>query len=85
MVSTGGSSIKAVNAIRERGAEVLGMLAIFTYGFPVSVNNFKSADCKLTTLSDYNSLLEIAAETNYIKKEELDTLNKWRENPESWK
>ncbi len=85
LVSTGGSSIKAVEAIRKHGSEVLGMLAIFTYGFDLAVNNFKSADCKLTTLSDYNALLELATQTGYIKPEELATLNSWRQNPDSWK
>ncbi len=84
LVSTGGSSIKAVEAIRNKGAEVLGMLAIFTYGFDISVNNFKSANCNLTTLSDYDALLEIAVKTDYIKQEELNTLNSWRQNPETW-
>ncbi len=85
LVSTGGSSIKAVDAIRKHGAEVMGMLAIFTYGFDLSVNNFKSAKCELTTLSDYHALLELAAETNYIKPEELATLNSWRQDPANWK
>ncbi len=84
LVSTGGSSIKAVEAIRKHGAEVMGMLAIFTYGFELSVNNFKSANCELTTLSDYHALLEIALKTNYIKQSELDTLNEWRKKPDSW-
>ncbi len=84
LVSTGGSSIKAVEAIRKHGAEVLGMLAIFTYGFELSVNNFKSANCKLITLSDYNALLEIALQTNYIKQSELETLSEWRKNPDRW-
>lgn len=85
LVSTGGSSIKAVEAIRKHGAEVMGMLAIFTYGFELSVNNFKSIDCKLTTLSDYHALLDIALQTNYIQQSELETLNEWRKKPESWK
>lgn len=84
LVSTGGSSIKAVEAIRKHGAEVMGMLAIFTYGFELSINNFKSADCKIDTLSDYNALLDIAVQTNYIKQSELDTLNEWRKRPDSW-
>lgn len=84
LVSTGGSSIKAVEAIRKHGAEVMGMLAIFTYGFELSINNFKSANCKIDTLSDYNALLDIAVQTNYIKQSELDTLNEWRKRPDSW-
>ncbi len=85
LVSTGGSSIKAVHAIRKHGAEVLGMLAIFTYDFQLSVNNFKSADCELTTLSDYHALLETALETDYIKPDELDSLKEWRKQPDRWR
>ena len=84
LVSTGGSSIKAVNAIREKKANVMGMLAIFSYGFELASANFKQAQCELTTLSNYHALLEIALETNYIKKEELDTLTNWRQNPGEW-
>ncbi len=84
LVSTGGSSIKAVNAIREKEANVLGMVAIFSYGFEIASSNFKDAKCELTTLSNYNALLEIALKTNYIKQEELETLNNWRQNPGEW-
>lgn len=84
LVSTGGSSIKAVNAIREKGANVMGMLAIFSYGFEIASNNFKNAKCDLTTLSNYHALLEIALETDYIKQKDLVTLNNWRKNPGDW-
>jgi len=84
LVSTGGSSIKAVKAIREKKANVMGMLAIFSYGFQLASDNFKDAQCDLTTLSNYHALLEIALETNYIKQEELATLNNWRQNPGDW-
>ena len=84
LVSTGGSSIKAVNAIREKEANVLGMVAIFSYGFEIASNNFEKAECELTTLSNYHALLEVALKTNYVKQGELDTLNKWRQNPDKW-
>ena len=84
LVSTGGSSLKAVEALREAGAEVLGMVAIFTYGFPLAVTNFKKADLRLITLSDYPSLLSEALNTNYIAKDKLDLLEAWRTHPESW-
>ncbi len=84
LVSTGGSSIKAVNAIRKKEANVLGMVAIFSYGFEIALNNFKDAKCELSTLSNYHALLEIALKTNYIKQKELETLNNWRKNPGEW-
>jgi len=84
LVSTGGSSLKAVEALREAGAEVLGMVAIFTYGFPLAVTNFKKADLRLITLSDYPSLLSEALNTDYIAKDKLDLLEAWRTHPESW-
>lgn len=84
LISTGGSSIKAVDAIREKNAEVLGMLAIFSYGFDHAEQNFKKANCKLFTLTNYNTLLKIATETGYIKEEHLESLNQWRIQPDKW-
>ena len=84
LISTGGSSLKAVEAIRNAGCEVVGMVAIFTYGFPVSVKRFNDAGVKLITLSNYNSMLEAALETNYIKQEDLETLKQWRKDPANW-
>lgn len=84
LVSTGGSSIKAVNALRGKNADVLGMMAIFSYGFEVAIENFEKAKCELTTLSNYHALLEFALKTDYVKQEELATLNEWRENPGHW-
>jgi len=84
LVSTGGSSLKAVDALRSSELNVLGMLAIFTYGFKQAENNFALNNCELTTLSNYNSLINIAIKTNYIDKDFLPTLEKWRKNPESW-
>jgi orotate phosphoribosyltransferase len=84
LISTGSSSLKAVDAIREAGAEVLGMAAIFTYGFKIADNNFKEKDIKLLTLSNYNHLIEEAIAQNYIPPTALDSLKKWRRNPEKW-
>ena len=83
LISTGGSSLK-VEAIRNAGCEVIGMAAIFTYGFPVAARKFKSAQVELITLSNYNAMLETALETNYIKPEDLETLQEWRKDPASW-
>jgi len=84
LVSTGGSSLSAVNALREAGCDVLGMLAIFTYGFEKAKNAFSSARCDLQTLSDYDALVERATETGYISGNELITLKEWRINPSVW-
>ena len=81
LISTGGSSLKAVEAIRNAGCEVIGMAAIFTY---VAARKFKSAQVELITLSNYNAMLETALETNYIKPEDLETLQEWRKDPASW-
>jgi orotate phosphoribosyltransferase len=85
LISTGGSSLKAVDALRNAGCEVLGMLAIFTYGFQVSIDNFKKADCELTTLANYHQLIQQALETGLVGKDEESTLNEWRESPEKWR
>ena len=85
LISTGGSSLKAVEALRQYGVEVVGMVASFTYGFPVAEEAFREAGVKLITLSDYAAVLEQAAETGYIKKEEIEVLNEWRKSPSTWK
>jgi orotate phosphoribosyltransferase len=84
LVSTGGSSLKAVEAIRKNGAEVLGMVAIFTYGFPVAEEKMKEASVELTTLCNYDAILEEALATSYIDRSELATLQDWRKNPSKW-
>lgn len=84
LISTGGSSLKAVEAIRAAGCEVVGMAAIFTYEFPVAVENFRQAGVTLRTLSNYNSMLEAALATNYIKAEDIETLKEWRKDPANW-
>ena len=85
LISTGGSSLKAVAALREYGVEVIGMVASFTYGFPIAEEAFREAGVKLLTLSDYNAVLEQAAETGYIKEEDKAVLAEWRKEPSIWK
>ncbi len=85
LISTGGSSLKAVEALRQYGCEVIGMVASFTYGFPVAEQAFKEAGVHLVTLSDYAAVLEQAAETGYIKAEDVAVLNEWRKDPAAWK
>ena len=84
LISTGGSSLKAVKAIRNAGCEVIGMAAIFTYRFPIAEERFKAANVKLTTLSNYDAVLEVALETKYIEEEDLATLQEWRRDPAKW-
>ena len=85
LISTGGSSLEAVEAIRNDGSEVLGMFAIFTYGFPVAEQKFKKAKVKLTTLCNYEAVLSEALATNYISADDIETLQEWRQNPSIWK
>lgn len=84
LVSSGKSSLVAVDALREAGATVKGMAAIFTYGFDLAKENFTKHDCKLTTLSDYSLLLRQAVESNYISEDKLETLGEWRNSPNTW-
>ena len=85
LISTGGSSLKAVEAIRNDGSEVLGMVAIFTYGFPMAEQKFKLAKVKLTTLCSYEAILSEALATNYISADDIETLQEWRQNQSTWK
>ena len=85
LISTGGSSLKAVEAIRNDGSEVLGMVAIFTYGFQMAEQKFKLAKVKLTTLCSYEAILSEALATNYISADDIETLQEWRQNPSTWK
>ncbi|MBX2966021.1 MAG: orotate phosphoribosyltransferase [Cyclobacteriaceae bacterium] len=85
LISTGGSSLKAVCALREAGAEVLGMVSIFTYGFDISQSNFYSDDVSLVSLSDYDHLLTCALEKKYVGATELTSLKAWRYDPAHWK
>jgi orotate phosphoribosyltransferase len=84
LISTGGSSLKAVDALREKGCVVKGMAAIFTYGFEESVQNFKKAKCRLETLTNYDTLIETAVKKEYINEKDLDSLKKWRQKPKTW-
>ena len=85
LISTGGSSLKAVAALREAGFEVVGMVASFTYGFPIAEQAFKEAGVKLVTLTDYPHVVEKALETGYIKEEDVPMLHEWRKDPANWK
>lgn len=84
LISTGGSSLKVVDALRAAGADVLGMAAIFTYGFSIAAQNFASKNVPLVCLSDYNVLLTEAQALDYISADALDSLATWRENPAEW-
>lgn len=85
LISTGGSSLLAAEALRNEGANIKGMAAIFTYGFDVSQHNFKNANIVLHTLSDYKTLLSKAIEKKYINEKELESLLEWSKSPSSWK
>jgi len=84
LISTGGSSLKAVEALRQYGVEVIGMVASFTYGFPVAEEAFREAGVKLVTLSNYQAVVEEAAETGYIKDADKAVLAEWRKDPSVW-
>jgi len=84
LVSTGGSSLKAVEAIRNNGSQVLGMISIFTYGFPVAEEKFKQAKVKHLALCNYKAILEQALATNYITQEDMKTLQEWHKDPSAW-
>lgn len=85
LISTGNSSLQAVNALKEHGAVVKGMVAIFSYGFDVATKNFKEKNVNLKTLSNYENLLDQALDSSYITEKELATLKEWRSNPSEWK
>jgi orotate phosphoribosyltransferase len=84
LISTGGSSLSAVNALRDAGCDVLGMVAIFTYEFKKATDAFTIEKCKLDTLSNYSILVETAVKTGYIGQAEVETLKKWRVDPAGW-
>lgn len=85
LISTGGSCLAAVEALRASGYEVAGVLAIFTYGFPQAAAAFKAADCPFDTLSTYPTLLEEAQKERYITAEQLSTLQQWQQDPKAWR
>ncbi|MFM2202278.1 MAG: hypothetical protein RL040_1478 [Bacteroidota bacterium] len=84
LISTGSSSLKAVEALREANAQIEGMVAIFTYGFPKAGERFDEATCAVQTLSNYDFLLEQASASGYISSAQLATLSQWKSNPEAW-
>jgi orotate phosphoribosyltransferase len=84
LVSTGGSSLKAVEAVRNFGCEVIGMVAIFTHGFPIAEERFKAAKVKVITLSNYDAVIEEAVRTDYISRDAVATLQEWRKDPANW-
>jgi len=85
LISTGGSSLKAVEAVRNFGCEVVGMVAIYTHGFPIAEQLFKDAKVPLTTLSNYDAVIDEAVKTNYIDESEIAVLQEWRKDPANWK
>jgi orotate phosphoribosyltransferase len=84
LISTGNSSLLAVEALKEAGANIKGMAAIFTYGFDVAEQNFKNANVELYTLSNYENLLNLAVTKTYITEEEQQTLSEWNQSPSTW-
>ena len=84
LISTGGSSLLAVEALRNEGANIKGMAAIFTYGFPVSKERFEAANLDVFTLSNYENLLQKAVDKQYVSENELETLSAWNANPAEW-
>jgi len=84
LISTGGSSLKAVEALRNAGYEVVGMVASYTYGFPVAQQAFEDANVKLVTLTDYEHVVAEALKTGYIAKEDVELLHEWRKDPAHW-
>jgi len=85
LISTGGSSLKAVDALREADLDVRGLVAIFTYGFEAAHQNFVNAECPYATLTDYETMLSKALDSNLISKDDLSSLQQWRTNPKEWK
>ena len=84
LISTGKSSLNAVEALRAANIDVMGMVAIFTYGFKIADQNFTNSEIELHTLSNYNVLIQTALETGYVKESDLETLKQWRNDPGNW-
>ncbi|MEY4603373.1 MAG: hypothetical protein RIT43_665 [Bacteroidota bacterium] len=85
LISTGGSSIKAIEALKNGGLDVKGIIAIFTYGFQVAESNFKKIKCPVATLTNYDLLIEQALRHNYITDKDMESLREWKESPHTWK
>ncbi len=84
LISTGGSSLEAVKALRDAGLNVKGLASIFTYGFDEAINNFKKAKCEFVTLTNYDYLMEQALKKKYITEADIESLSDWKENPSEW-
>jgi len=84
LISTGGSSLKAVDALRSAGVIVKGLVAIFSYGFDIAKNNFADAECKYSVLTNYDTLINRATELNLVDKDHISSLKEWRKNPSEW-
>jgi orotate phosphoribosyltransferase len=84
LISTGGSSLKAVQALRAGGLEVKGLIATFTYGFSLAEQQFTEANCPYVCLTDYGTLIDVATKTNYVTEADEETLRAWRNNPSTW-
>jgi orotate phosphoribosyltransferase len=84
LISTGGSSLKAVAALRRAGYDVVGMVAAYTYGFPTAERAFRDANVPLVTLTNYDTVVEVALSTGYIEQKDVETLNEWRSDPANW-
>jgi orotate phosphoribosyltransferase len=84
LISTGGSSMKAVEALREKGCDVKGMVAIFTYGLDVAAKNFKEAKCNVVTLTNYDVLINKAVQKQYINEKDVESLQLWKKDPSKW-
>ncbi len=84
LISTGKSSLQAVEALREAGYDVAGLAAIFTYGFDVASSNFKQANCPFVTLSNYSALIKYAGDNQFISDSDVELLKQWRQNPAEW-
>lgn len=85
LISTGGSSLKAIDALRQADLQVKGLIAIFTYGFKIAHDNFMNAECPYVTLTNYDTMLNKALDTNLISESNLVSLKEWKENPSEWK
>lgn len=84
LISTGGSSVKAVQALREHGLNVMGLIAIFTYGFQLAYNTFEASKCEWSVLTDYKTLINIAVEEELLPGTDLSVLEEWQADPENW-
>lgn len=84
LISTGGSSLKAVDAIRRNGCEVIGMVASYTYGFDVAKKAFEEADVRLITLTNYEAVVKAAVASGYIQEDAVEVLDTWRKDPAHW-